>query len=230
MKFLVRFFFISLFLVSQLTFAQQKMVIAVWPGSEKFQELIKLVYEHMKIKVEFVHYPTERSIAEVNKGTVDADIARSEAVLTMYPNIIGSEQYFSKFSLIGYVLKKSKLKIESKHDLKNLRVGMIVGTKIAENFAAQNGNECIKVNSPEQLNYLLNSGRIDVALIVTIQDYSILETPENRRLGFDIMETKMVHILNKKHLGLRNRFDESVKYLKANNPKFSKLLKEITSR
>lgn len=218
-------------LTSLISMAEEPLRIGIWPGSEIFQPIIAKVYKQLKVPVQFVHLPTERVLLEVSSGYLDADIARSELVLGMYPNIISSNQSFTPFSLVGYVGNRSEpVVVQKNEDLAKYQVGLVIGTKIAEELVKKHGVKATKVKSVEQLVTLMANGRIDIAMIVTIQNTSLLEKSGLRRLPLHFIDTRMVHILNKKHMALRDRFDQEVKRLKKTDPQFQSMLKQVTPK
>ncbi|HND84856.1 MAG TPA: transporter substrate-binding domain-containing protein [Pseudobdellovibrionaceae bacterium] len=216
--------FCGTFVLSNSTHAVEPLKIAVWSGSEKFEPIISLVYENLKIPIKFIPLPTERSITEVNRGSVDADIARSTVVASMYPNVIASQQSFLNFSLVGYVRADSPIKLEKIEDIRNHSAGLIIGTKIAEALVNKYGLASTKVHSPVQLAQLINDRRFEIALIATIQDYAYLEKNGLKRIPLTLFKTQMVHIFNKKHKKLQEEFDRELKRLKKSDPKFQELL------
>jgi ABC-type amino acid transport substrate-binding protein len=134
--------FCGTLILSNSSYGGEPLKIAVWPGSEKFQPMISMVYENLKVPIRFIQFPTEWSITEVNRGSVDADIARSNVVVEMYPNVIASQQSFLNFSLVGYVRADSPIKLEKIEDIRNHSACLIIGTKIAE--ALLTNSPCLK--------------------------------------------------------------------------------------
>jgi hypothetical protein len=71
---------------------------------------------------------------------------------------------------------------------------------------------------------LINDRRFEIALIATIQDWAYLEKNGLKRIPLPLFNTQMVHIFNRKHRRLQERFDKELKRLKKSDPKFQELL------
>lgn len=209
--------------------AQKEFQIAVWPGAEKYQPVIGAVYKEMNMSVKFVQFPTERSLRAVNIGSIDADIVRSEKVVEMYDHLIGTKKEIMTFHLVAYVKKGSPIKINKPSDIAKYKVGLINGTKIAEEFTKQHSIQALVVNDPPSLIQILETKRVDIVLIASIQS-----TDKLKHIGTELkpylLETKMVHILNKNHQDIANKFDLAFSHLFKTKPEFKQLVEDLRPR
>lgn len=195
-------------------------------ATETYVPLIEAIYNEMGIQPRFILVPSERSISDTNNGVFDADIARVEGSLKKYPNLIFTKVPLIKTQLFAFVRKGSNIRISKIQDLKKYSIGIILGSKLPENFVIKEGLKVETASTLASFNSMFKGGRFEIALVTSnhllAQDQLINEYGE--RTGPVLATTRSFHVMNKKNANLVSKFDFILSKLKANG-QFEKLTK-----
>lgn len=122
------------------------------------------VYAELGHHLVIQEYPQGRALIESNAGHVDGELFRVANINNVYKNLIQIPGPISFSQILAYVNKGSNLSPKKWSDLKGLRVGYVIGTKIVE--IKLQGIHSIAVQRPEQLFFMLQNNRLDVAIYV----------------------------------------------------------------
>ena len=209
------------FLLGCEAFAQSAMRIAAQEGDDRFFPLLTAVYGQMKISVSYEILPSLRALSAVNEGAYQAEVGRIREISEKYPNIRYSKESLLNVELMALTTKNSTYKLSKIEDLKNRRIGYVIGMSVAEYFVKDTQLNVFPVATHQQLAQMLESGRVDVALMGTaFRDSPVFKIGH---AGLKIASFDVFHIDNKKHENLIPSFDAVLRQLKTNG-QYEKLL------
>ena len=89
--------------------------------------IVKKAYEMLGHQIEIIRLPPKRALIKSNSGDYDGDVQRIHSVADTYPNLIRLEPSINYIHGAGFVLKGSKIDVNSWQDLGEYRVGIILG-------------------------------------------------------------------------------------------------------
>lgn len=156
-----------------------------YPAKDVAIKFMTRVYEELGHRMVIQEYPQGRALIESNAGHADGELFRVAGINSEYKNLIQIPGPISFSQIYAYVSKASNLTPAKWSDLKDLRVGYVVGAKIVE--TKLQGIQSIAVQRPEQLFLMLENNRLDVAINaatsakvpegVTLVNPPLLKTP-----------------------------------------------------
>lgn len=168
---------------------------------QALQELSREAFRRAGLEFRLVSLPSERSLYSANAGEVDGEGLRVAGLSTQYPNLVQVPERYIGVSFVAFA-KDAMINVDNGWEgLKPYRVAFITGWKMFEANAA--GARVVnKVDKPEQMFRMLESGRVDVALYTRADGVSLL-----RSLGLSaiaplsppLKDVDMYLYLNKKH-------------------------------
>ena len=205
--------------------AQTPYIVVYNETTAPMVPLMAAVYADIGIHPVFELVPSERAISETNRGRYDADLSRVPMPQAEYPNLIYTHEPLKKTELYAYVKKGSSLVIKAPSDIKGHTVNMLRGSKLAQEFATQEGLELSSSNSAESFYNMLLAGRFEVALITNTQlmTQEAAVNASAQRVGPVLMSSHSYHVLNRKHADLVPKLDAALKAMKADG-RFASLL------
>jgi polar amino acid transport system substrate-binding protein len=165
--------------------------------------------------------PSERSLHEANAGAVDGEGLRVPGLSAQYPNLIQVPESFTSISFVAFgrvPAGGAAPRLEQGwRDLSAYRVAHIVGWKLFE-ASVGNTRALHKVDKPEQLFRMLESGRIDLALYTRADGLALV-----RSLGLGgiqvlepaLKDVDMYLYLHRRHADLVPRLAQVVRAMKA---------------
>jgi polar amino acid transport system substrate-binding protein len=175
--------------------------------------------------------PSERSLRAADAGEVDGEGLRVAGLADKYPNLIQVPEHFIGISFVAFASDPT-IRLDAGWDsLKPYRVAFITGWKMFEANAA-NAQVVNKVEQPEQLFRMLESGRIDLALY-TLADGVALA----RGMGLatiqpvrpTLKDVDMYLYLNRKHADLVAPLAAALRAMKADGS-YDRLLAGVEVR
>lgn len=203
------------FLTSLLTtycswaWARPRYVIAYNEMTAPLIPLVQTIYAEMGMQPVFELVPSERAMVLTNSAYYDADICRANMIRTHYPNLLLSNEPLKTLALYAYARKQSGIQITSTEQLKQIVVGVVRGSKLAEDFIEQHQLRSIAANSADSFYKMWVAKRFDVALIsstqLSAQTAQINEIAE--RVGGVLVQNFSYHVMHKKHAALMQEFD-----------------------
>lgn len=135
-----------------------------YPTKNIASKFMARVYADLGHNLSIQEYPQGRALIEANAGNVDGELFRGAGISSEYKNLIQIPGPISFSHITAYVKKGSHHSPEKWTDLVGLRVGYVIGAKIVE--VKLRGIQSIAVQRPEQLFYMLENDRLDVAIYV----------------------------------------------------------------
>jgi ABC-type amino acid transport substrate-binding protein len=166
---------------------------------------------------EFVLMPFERSLVSVDNGVIDADIGRAAGILGHYPNAIETSESILNLHIFAVVKRDFKHTTLARADLKNYRLGHVLGAKIAEHLVNSLGTKAEKAHSVHSLFEMLIHDRFEVALNSSTTPLSMYPAYSGIlvTLPQPIYSTKVVHVMNKRWADYVPRIDAAIRTMKA---------------
>ena len=139
----------------------------VTPAGDGYLDLlIREMFRRAGLQVEVVLLPTRRGLAHANSGILDGDAGRLMGISNRYPNLVPVPTPVIFVDFLGVFLD-DHIRIETREDFDNYRVGYVRGWAIAENFFAGH-RDATAVRDPEILFRMLRDKRIDVAFLTRV--------------------------------------------------------------
>lgn len=201
------------------------------PTDRKALDLLSQeAFRRIGVNFKLVSLPSERSLNSANLGEVDGEGLRVAGLSSQYPNLVQVPERFIGISFVAFA-KDATIRVDHGWDsLKPHSVAFITGWKM---FEANAGGARVvnKVDKPEQLFQMLDSGRIDLALY-TRADGVVMA----RKLGMSsvvplspaLKDVDMYLYLNKKHEALVPRVAKALQEMKADGS-YSRILASINA-
>ncbi len=172
-------------------------------GSGYEDRIIAEAFRRLGLRYELMKVPSERALASVDRGEIDGDYVRIAGLEQSYPGLVRVGEPIAAMEFGSFVRDRERAP-KTWEELRNRRVGMIIGWKIVEQrtsgFPAMNA-----VRDEASLFALLESGRVDAIV------YDLLEGARYlKRTGLDgtvfpgpVLERRdMFLYLNAKHADL----------------------------
>ena len=127
------------------------------------QELSQEAFRRAGLAIKLVSLPSERSLQSANAGEVDGEGLRVAGLSSQYANLVQVPERYISVSFVAFA-KDAMINLDTGWDaLKSQRVAFIMGWKMFEANAAA-ARVVNKVDKPEQMFRMLDSGRVDLAL------------------------------------------------------------------
>lgn len=188
------------------------------PQDRKALELLsREAFRRAGLEFKLVGNPSERSLHIANQGEVDGEGLRIAGLGSQYPNLVQVPERFIGISFVAFA-KDATINLDrSWESLKPYRVAFITGWKMFEANATST-KSVIKVDKPEQMFKMLDSGRVDLALYTRADGIALI-----RNLGMSsiapispsLKDVDMYLYLNKKHEAIVPRIAQSLRDMKS---------------
>lgn len=197
--------------------AQQVIRVGTMEGARAYEPAIAAIYKELGMQAEFVLLPAERSLKSVENGTIDAEMARVVGGTAGYQNVVETNEPLLELQLMAVVRKDFKPTQLAPADLKDYRLGLYRGTKVAEGLVAKLGLPAASANSLLQTYQMLQLGRFDVALVSSVAPPTHFPEVAHalKTLKQPVVTARVVHVVNTKWADYVPRIDAAVKALKA---------------
>lgn len=180
------------------------------------QRISQEAFRRLGLEFKLVSLPSERSLVAANAGDVDGEGLRVAGLNEQYPNLVRVPERYVNISFVAFA-RDASLSLDRGWDsLKPLRVGFITGWKMFEANAA--GARIVqKVDTPEQLFQMLDSGRIDLALYTRADGLALarqMNLVTIAPLAPALRDVDLYLYLNKRHEALANRLAQALREMK----------------
>ncbi len=158
---------ISLFssTLSQALESQKAMKIAAFPKQNVQGEIavniIQAAYKSMGYDIKIHRLPGARSIVQVNRGELDAELMRIKGMEKSFINLVPVKTHLMYMQVSAFSRLKDVV-IQDWQDLKPYQMAFELGFKLLENNTK--GMNVIKTHGPHHAFRLLNEGKVDIAI------------------------------------------------------------------
>lgn len=187
------------------------------PDQDVGAEILKVVYRHLAIKVEFVDLPAKRSLLESSEGRVDGEVQRIIAVRTQYPTLIALNPSINYIEPSAFV-KDLAVRINGWRSIAPYSIGIVRGVGSSE--AGTKGMSRVEaVSTMDQLMQALAAGRYEIAVNDRFSGMLII-----KRLRLDrvvrpveppLEHIPLYHYLHERHRGLVPRVEQVLRSMQA---------------
>ncbi|MBR9870499.1 MAG: amino acid ABC transporter substrate-binding protein [Gammaproteobacteria bacterium] len=164
-------------------------------------EFLQLAYERLDVSMQTLHTPSRRALMMANTGMLDGDLFRIEQAAFDYPNLVRVD-YPLLLGELHAVVRPGEGDLLSTPSAKPKTAAIRRGIIIAEQTAKAMGLELVQANTYEQVRALLESGRVDTALVADIQGFGPLALEswqEFEILPAPVATFTLFHYLNRRH-------------------------------
>jgi polar amino acid transport system substrate-binding protein len=188
------------------------------PQDRKALELLsREAFRRAGLEFKLVSYPSERSLHMANQGEVDGEGLRIAGLNNQYPNLVQVPERFLGISFVAFA-KDAMINLDRNWEsLKPYRVAFITGWKMFE-ANATGAKSVTKVDKPEQLFRMLDSGRIDLALYTRADGIAFIRSSglsSIAPIAPSLKDVDMYLYLNKKHEAHVPRIAQALRDMKA---------------
>lgn len=199
-------------LSSPLAWAETIFKIAGQEGDHRFFPILNAIYAQMGMTVDYKILPSSRALASVDTGAYQAEVGRIQEISAAYPNLRYSREPLLSVDLIALVKKDAKITLSTPAELKKLRVGYVIGMSVAEHYVNTTPLNVFPVATHDQLANMLESERIDAALMGTaFRSSPVFKTGVQ---SLNIATFNVYHIFNKQYGYLIPKFDQILMQMK----------------
>lgn len=181
------------------------------------ESLCREAFHRVGTELRVVGQPSERSLKSADAGEVDGEGLRVAGLSVQYPNLIQVPESYVRISFVAFA-KNATINLDGGWEsLKPYSVAFITGWKMFE--ANTVGARAVtKVDKPEQLFQMLDSGRVDLALYTRADGVALARELGLRAIAPVSPALKDVDLflyLHKKHQTLVPRLASALKDMKA---------------
>ncbi len=182
------------------------------------QELSSEAFRRIGVDFKLVSLPSERSLQAADAGEVDGEGLRVAGLNSQYPNLLQVPERYIRVSFVAFKHKDKAHAVDHGWEgLRSYSVAFITGWKMFENNTTS-ARLVTKVNKPEQMFRMVDSGRVDLALYTHADGVALA-----RNLGLDsivplspaLKDVDMYLYLNKRHERLIPKLAQALRAMKA---------------
>lgn len=181
------------------------------------QEIAKETFARIGLEFKLISLPSERSLNAANAGETDGEGLRVAGLGAQYPNLVQVPERFIGISFVAFA-KDATIRLDHGWEsLKGYRVAHITGWKMFEANAGA-ARSVTKVEKPEQMFLMLDSGRIDLALYTRADGAALARTmglPAIAVVNPVLKDVDMFLYLHRRHEALVPRLVQALKEMKA---------------
>ena len=184
---------------------------------QALHDLSKEAFRRIGVEFKLVTLPSERSLHSANLGEVDGEGLRVAGLSGQYPNLVQVPERYIGISFVAFA-RDATIRLEQGWEsLKPHRIAFINGWKMFE-ANASGARSVSKVDKPDQLFLMLDSGRVDLALYTRSDGVALA-----RGMGLGaiapiapaLKDVDMYLYLNRKHEALVPRLSQALREMKA---------------
>lgn len=189
--------------------------IADIPSTALAEQLLRAAYGDLGINVFTREVPSRRALMMADIGQVDGDLFRIAEVGDRYPNLVRVPYPF----LEGEVLAVSAVPgmgLKADSGDRKLRVAVRRGVLIAEQTAEALGMVPVRADTYQQMRAMLDWGRVDLALISSVEGFSPLQDERWDHLYIlpePVTRFTLYHYLHRRHAELAEPLTEVLEQL-----------------
>lgn len=192
------------------------------------QEISREAFRRTGLEFRLIVQPSERSLYSANNGEVDGEGLRVAGLGVQYPNLVQVPERYVGISFVAFARDANIVLDRGWDSLKPHSVAFITGWKMFEANAGV-ARSVTKVEQPEQLFRMVDSGRVDLALYTRADGIALVQ-----RLGLasvaplvpSLKDVDMYLYLHRKHEALVPRLAAALRAMKADGT-YNRILASI---
>lgn len=179
--------------------------------------VLPILYAKLGLEITITPLPGKRAQHSATSGKSDGEIMRIYSYGNENTTNIRVPTPYYKLETMAFIRQGSEISINSKDDLRNLRVAKVRGVKHSD-LITEGIKDIYDLSSTEQMMKFLSMGRADVAITNTIDGLVVLN-----KLGYtDIVVSgkplatlDLYHYIHEKHELLVEQIDQVIKEAKS---------------
>jgi ABC-type amino acid transport substrate-binding protein len=192
-------------------------------------ELLRAVYRHLGIRVEFVDLPAKRALLESSSGHIDGEVQRVPDVAREYPTLLPVREPINFIEPTAFV-KRRGISVDGWASLRPYIVGIVRGVGSSER-GTKDLPRVERANDMDALMKMLSTDRIDVAVNDRFSGLLV-----NKRLGLDaqlqplsppLQHIDLYHFLHERHRELVPRVEAQIRSMRSSG-ELERLREELT--
>ena len=134
--------------------------------------LIKAAYKKLGIEIEIHRLPGARSILQVDRGELDAELMRIKGMEKTFNNLVPVNIHLMYMQVAAFSRLKN-ISLQSWQDLKPHKIAYELGFKLLENNTK--GMNVIKTNDPHHAFRLLNEDKVEIVIDLKLDGMSYIK-------------------------------------------------------
>ncbi len=170
--------------------------------SGMLDRMLKEAFSRIGVEVQFVTLPSERSLTEAVRGSIDGDNNRVAGLESRYPQLVQVPESNMSYEFMAFATQPGRA-LSGWAGLDSLHVAHVIGWKIFEDNV--NAPRVTKLPTAKQLFLFLQAGRAEVALFDRIGGHywlSQLGIKQGVAIEPPLAKREMYLYLNAKHADL----------------------------
>ena len=170
--------------------------------SGMLDRMLKEAFSRIGVEVQFVTLPSERSLTEAVRGSIDGDNNRVAGLESRYPQLVQVPESNMSYEFMAFATQPARA-LSGWAGLDSLHVAHVIGWKIFEDNV--NAPRVTKLPTAKQLFLFLQAGRAEVALFDRIGGHywlSQLGIKQGFAIEPPLAKREMYLYLNAKHADL----------------------------
>ena len=172
--------------------------------------LIKAAYKKLGIEVEIRRLPGARSILQVDRGELDAELMRIKGMENTYDNLVPINIHLLYMQVAAFSPIKN-ISIKSWQELKPYKIAYELGFKLLEKNTK--GMNVIKTTDPHQAFRLLNENKVEVAIDLKLDGLSYINQQGFRNIKMiepALKNFAVFHYVHVKHKHLAPQLEQAL--------------------
>lgn len=180
-------------------------------------EILKAVYNRLKIPIELLDVPAKRALMESSTGKLDGEVHRNINVQKQYPTLIMIRPAIN-FIEPSVFSNKHVFKVKGWGSIADYTVGIVRGVGTSED-GTRGMKQVLPVTTLEQLMLALAAGRVDVAVSDAFSGLAVV-----KKLGLEdqikvltppLQKNEIYHFLHEKHRDLVPKVEKTLREMQS---------------
>lgn len=163
--------------------------------------IIRAAYKGLGYDIKIHRLPGARSIVEVNRGELDAELMRIKGMEKSFPYLVPVKTHLMYMQVSAFSRAKN-IEIQDWQDLKPFKLAFELGFKLLENNTK--GMDVIKTNGPHHAFRIMAEGKADIVIDLKLDGQAYIK--QQNLTGIHMIEPALktfpvyhyVHIQHKK--------------------------------
>lgn len=189
------------------------------PQFDILRNLIVTSFKNLNYDVEIMPLPSLRALDMVNKDELDGIFPLGSSSVKEYKNIIKIDESLGGMTISSFT-RADKSPVKSMEDLKNKKIGYLLGTTLIEKKLLESNIDKKNITNTKDfksLIKLLETSRVDVILMDSVA-FKSTKSSKIKLVENVLISTEAFLFLNKKHNKIKISLEKEIKKYKDKNP------------
>ena len=172
--------------------------------------LIRSAYKTLGYDVKIHRLPGARSIVQVNRGELDAELMRIKGMEKSFPYLVPVKTHLLYMQVSAFSALEN-LNIQDWQDLKPYKLAYELGFKLLENNTK--GMNVIKTNGPDHAFRILNEGKAQIVIDLKLDGLAYIKQQELSHIKIIEPALKtfpVYHYLHVEHKNLARKLEQAL--------------------